>query len=52
VDSGATNNIMSLSVMEALGMECIEYYEIVESIYAIDSRKVLCYGELKIFVHG
>jgi hypothetical protein len=40
VDSGATNNIMTLYVMEALGMECTKYYETGESIYAIDSRKV------------
>jgi hypothetical protein len=49
VDSGATNNIMPLSVMEALGMECTKYYEIGESIYAIDSRKVPTYGEIKDF---
>jgi hypothetical protein len=49
VDSGATNNIMPLSVMEALGMECTKYYETGESIYAIDSRKVPAYGEIKYF---
>jgi hypothetical protein len=47
VDSGATNNIMPLSVMEALGMGCTKYYETGESIYAIDSRKVPTYGEIK-----
>jgi hypothetical protein len=47
VDSGATNNIMSLLVMEALGIECTKYYEIGESIHAIDSRKVPSYGEIK-----
>ena len=41
VDSGATNNIMPLLVMEALGMRCTKYYETRESIYAIDSRKSL-----------
>jgi hypothetical protein len=49
VDSGATNNIMPLSIMEALGMECTKYYEMGESIYAIDSRKVPAYGEIKDF---
>jgi hypothetical protein len=49
VDSGATNNIMPLSIMEALGMECTKYYETGESIYAIDSRKVPAYGEIKDF---
>jgi hypothetical protein len=27
IDTGATNNIMPLSVMEALGMSCTKYYE-------------------------
>jgi hypothetical protein len=52
VDSGATNNIMPLSVMEALGMECTKYYETGESIYAIDSRKVQLMEKLNIYVHG
>jgi hypothetical protein len=47
VDTGATNNIMPLVVMEALGMSCTKYYETGESIYAIDSRKVPAYGEIK-----
>jgi ribonuclease HI len=49
VDTGATNNIMPLAVMEALGMSCTKYYETGESIYAIDSRKVPAYGEIKDF---
>jgi hypothetical protein len=49
VDSGATNNIMPLSVMQALGMECMRHYETGEIIYAIDSRKVPAYGEIKYF---
>jgi hypothetical protein len=49
VDTDAKNNIMSLVVMEALGTSCTKYYEIGESIYAIDSRKVLAYGEIKYF---
>jgi hypothetical protein len=49
IDSGATNNIMPLSIMEALGLECTKYYETRESIYAIDSRKVPAYGEIKDF---
>jgi hypothetical protein len=44
VDIGATNNIMPLEVMEALGMSCTKYYETGEIIYAIDSRKVPVYG--------
>jgi hypothetical protein len=40
---------MPLSVMEALGMGCMKYYETNESIYAIDSRKVPAYGEIKYF---
>jgi len=32
VDIGATNNIMPLVVMEALGMNCTKYYETNESI--------------------
>jgi hypothetical protein len=47
VDTGATNNIMPLAVMEALGMSCTKYYETGESIYAIDSRQVPAYGEIK-----
>jgi hypothetical protein len=49
VDTGAPNNIIPLEVMEALGMNYTEYYETGESIYAIDSRKVLAYGEIKDF---
>jgi hypothetical protein len=49
VDTGATNNIMPLVVMESLGMNCTKYYETGESIYAIDSRKVPAYGEIKDF---
>jgi hypothetical protein len=32
VDSGTTNKIMPLSVMEALGMGCTKYYESMEGI--------------------
>jgi hypothetical protein len=39
IDSGATNNIIPLSIMQALGMECTRHYEIGEIIYSIDSRK-------------
>jgi len=49
IDTGATNNIMPLLVMEALGMSCTKFYEIGESIYAIDSRKVPAYREIKDF---
>jgi len=49
VDTGVTNNIMPLEVMEALGMSCTKCYETDESIYAIDSRKVPVYGESKEF---
>jgi hypothetical protein len=52
VDTGMTNNIMPLAVMEALGMSCTRYYETSEIIYAIDSRQVSAYGELNIFMHG
>jgi hypothetical protein len=48
-DVGATNNIMPIEVMEELGMSCTKYYETHESIYAIDSRKVPSYGEIKDF---
>jgi len=47
VGNKATNNIMPLSVMESLGLECTKYYEFRENIYAIDSRKVLSYAEIK-----
>jgi hypothetical protein len=49
VDSGSIDNIMPLVVMESLGMSCTKYYEIGERIYAIDSRKVPTYGEIKDF---
>jgi hypothetical protein len=49
VNSGATNNTMSLLVMEVVGLECTEYYEAGESIHASDSRKVPTYGEIKDF---
>jgi hypothetical protein len=47
IDTGVTNNIMPLSMMEALGMECTKYYGTTNSIYAIDSRKVSTDGEIK-----
>jgi hypothetical protein len=47
VDTGVTNNIIPLEFMEALGMSCTMYHEIGESIYAIDSRKVPAYKEIK-----
>jgi hypothetical protein len=49
IDSGDTNNIISLLVMQALGIEYIRHYETSVSIYAIDSRKVPTYGEIKYF---
>jgi hypothetical protein len=49
VDIGTANNIMPLVVIEELGMSCTKYYETSERIYAIDSRKVLVYGEIKYF---
>jgi hypothetical protein len=49
VDTDATNNIMPLAVMDALGMNCTKDYETSESIYAIDSRQVPTYGEIKYF---
>ena len=52
VDIGATNNIMPLAVMEALGMNCTKYYESGKSIYAIDSRQVPAYIEIKEFYVG
>jgi hypothetical protein len=38
---------VTLLVSEALGMECIKYYETGERKYIIDSTKVLAYGEIK-----
>jgi hypothetical protein len=49
VDTGAANNIVPLAIMEALSMSFTNYYETSESIYAIDSRKVPTYRELKYF---
>jgi hypothetical protein len=49
VDTGTTNNIIPLEVMEKLCMKCTKYYETGESIYAIDSRQVPAYGEIKDF---
>jgi hypothetical protein len=49
IDSGMTNNIIPLAVMESLGMRCTKYYEIDQRIYAIDSRKVSSYREIKYF---
>jgi hypothetical protein len=40
---------MPLSVMEELGMGCTKYYDIGESIYAIDSTNFPTYGEIKDF---
>jgi hypothetical protein len=49
VDTGVTNNIMPLAVMDALGMSFTKYYETGESIFAIDSRTVPAYGGIKYF---
>jgi hypothetical protein len=35
--------------MDALGIVCTKYYETREIIYAMDSRKVLAYNEIKYF---
>jgi len=43
---------MPLLVMEALGMGCTNYYEVRESIYVIDSRKVPTHGEINTLLHG
>jgi hypothetical protein len=40
---------MLLVVIEALGMSCTKYYETSERRYAIDSRKVPTYAEIKDF---
>jgi len=40
---------MPLLVMQALGRECTRHYETSEINYAIDSRKVPAYGEIKYF---
>jgi hypothetical protein len=48
-DVDASNHIMPLAVMEALGMKCTKYYEMRESIYAIVSRQVPSYCEIKDF---
>jgi hypothetical protein len=52
VDTGTTNNIMPLAIMEALGMNCTKYYETGESIYAIDSRQVQLMVKSKTFMLG
>jgi hypothetical protein len=52
VDTGATNNIMPLEVMEALGMSCTRYYETGEIIYVIDSRKCQLMEKLNIYMPG
>jgi hypothetical protein len=49
VYTGATNNIMPLAVIEASSMNCTKYYETGDSIYAIDSRQVPTYSEVKEF---
>jgi hypothetical protein len=47
IGSGATNNIMSLSIMEVIGIECTKYYDVWEIIYAIDSINFHAYGEIR-----
>jgi hypothetical protein len=49
VDTGVTNNLIPLEIMEELGMSCTKYYNTSESIYAIDYRKVPTYGEINEF---
>jgi hypothetical protein len=49
VDTGMTNNIMPLAVMEALGRSCTKYYEIGESMYAIDTINVPSCREINEF---
>lgn len=52
VDSGTTHNIMALSFMKTIGLDCIRHYKLGECIFYIDSRSVLAYGEIKIYVLG
>jgi hypothetical protein len=49
VDNLATNNIMPLSIMKEVGLECTKYDETGERTNAIDSIKVPTYGEIKDF---
>lgn len=47
VDYGATHNIMSLSVMRTVGLDCTRHYKAGDCNFSIDSRSVLAYGEIK-----
>ena len=39
--------MMLLSIMKIIYLDCTSYYEAGESIFAIYSRKVPAYGEIK-----
>ena len=47
VDSGATHNIMPLSVMKTIGLDCTRQCKAGERIFSIDSRSVSIYREIK-----
>ena len=49
VNNGEINNIMPLSIMKSIGLECIGHFKTDEGIFAIDSEKVTTYGEIKDF---
>lgn len=50
IDGGATNNIMQLYIMLAIGLDYTKYYQTWEIICSTDSRKVPSYGEIKVFL--
>lgn len=49
VDCGDTHNIMPLSVMKTMVLDCTKHYQYDKSIYTVDSRSVSVYGEIKEF---
>ena len=49
VDCGATHNMMPLSVIRTIGLDCTRHYQVGECIFSIDSISVLAYGEIKYF---
>ena len=45
---GATHNVMPLSFMRTIGLDCTRHCQASECIFAIDSRSVTTYEEIKI----
>ena len=46
VDIGTMHNIIPLSIIKNIGIDCTRHYKDGESIFVIDSRSMVAYGDI------